>query len=218
MDDFSFWDNEWAFNPFALNLLKSHIKFKYTDIIKGCSKMCIISQLSLADISLQRQWGGLFSPQPQQEILTFNTTVKTAGCWRPLRDCAKAFSLLWNAFIPQFCKMRPKQLLLLLRISKQLPFLRHKRLRANMHWNDKILKRLWNNNVSSCYICLLLIELLPRMLVLWRIICQCKTSNGPIYWLLQAVEFQQSLINLFRSVSREMQRGELHSRENISSF
>lgn len=87
-----------------------------------------------------------------------------------------------------------------------------------MHWNNKILKRLWNINVNSCYICLLLIELLPRMLVLWRIICQCKTSNGPIYWLLQAVEFQQSLINLFRSVSLEIQRGELHSRENISSF
>lgn len=87
-----------------------------------------------------------------------------------------------------------------------------------MHWNNKILKRLWNINVNSCYICLLVIELLPRMLVLWRIICQCKTSNGPIYWLLQAVEFQQSLINLFRSVSLEIQRGELHLRENISSF
>lgn len=87
-----------------------------------------------------------------------------------------------------------------------------------MRWNNKILKALWNINVNSCYICLLLIELLPRMLVLWRIICQCKTSNGPIYWLLQAVEFQQSLINLFRSVSLEIQRGQLHRRENISSF
>ena len=56
------------------------------------------------------------------------------------------------------------------------------------------------------------------MLGLWRIICQCKTSNGPIYCLLQAVEFQQSLINLFRSVSLEIQRGVLHGKENISSL
>lgn len=93
-----------------------------------------------------------------------------------------------------------------------------KRLHANTQRNNKILKGLWNINVNSCYICLLLIELLPRMWALRRIICQCKTSNGPIYWLLQAVEFQQSLINLFRSESLETQWGELHSRGNISSF
>lgn len=93
-----------------------------------------------------------------------------------------------------------------------------KRLRANTQRNNKILKGPWNINVNPCYICLLLIELLPRMWALWRIICQCKTSNGPIYWLLQAVEFQQSLINLFRSESLETQWGELHSRGNISSF
>lgn len=118
---------------------------------------------------------------------------------------------------PTNLRSAPKQLSLYGRISKLLSLLWHKKVHANMHWNNKILKRLWNINVNFCYICLLLIELLPRMLVLWRIICQCKTSNGPIYWLLQAVEFQQSLINLFRSVSLEIQRGELHSRENISS-
>ena len=58
---------------------------------------------------------------------------------------------------------------------------------------------------NSCYICLLLIELLPRMLGLWRIICQCKTLNEPIYFLLGAIKFQQSLMNLFRSVSPETQ-------------
>lgn len=132
--------------------------------------------------------------------------------------CESLEAFTQSAASLQICNKKPKQPPLHVRISKQLSFLWHKRVRANMHWNNKILKCLWNINVNSCYICLLLIELLPRMLVLWRIICQCKTSNGPIYWLLQAVEFQQSLINLFRSVSLEIQRGELHSRENISSF